>query len=153
MLSQAPRHPEKMVKSFQGLWSLSALTRTPHLGWKHRGSGRDRQSHGSSRSSRRHLREGSAVPTVIVEVPAGLLDGVAVRRRVGRGRGRQVWGDAADGHCLPVSVHRLGVKGAEFGVLGDGRAFEGVSVQIVPGVAGNAWRVGDGADGHLGGRV
>lgn len=94
------------------------------------------------------MRKGAL--TVVVEVPIRLLDGVTVRRRVGRRRGRQVGGHAADGHGLPVPVHGLGVKGAEFGVLGDGRPFEGVSVQIVSRVTWDARGVGDGTDRHLG---
>lgn len=93
---------------------------------------------------------GKGVLTVIVEVPAGLLDGVTVGRRVGRRRGWQVRGNAADSYGFPVPVHRLGVKGAELGVLRDSRSFKGISVQIVPGVTWNAWSVGDGTDGHLG---
>ena len=91
-----------------------------------------------------------AALTIIVEVPAGLLYGVAVRRGVGRWWGRQVRGHAADGHCLPVSVHRLGVKGAEFGMLRDSRSLKGIAVKVVPGVTWNAWSVGYRTDGHLG---
>lgn len=88
--------------------------------------------------------------TVIIVVPVGLLDGVAVGDGVGgRGRG-QVGRHAAHRHRLPVSVRRVRVEGAELRVLGDGRALERVPVQVVPRVAGNAGRVGDGPHGHLG---
>lgn len=87
--------------------------------------------------------------TVVVVVPVGLLDGVAVGHGVRGWRRRQVGRHAAHGHRLAVSVYRVRVEGAELRVLGDGRALEGVPVQVVPGVAGDAGRVGDGPDGHL----
>lgn len=52
-----------------------------------------------------------------------------------------------------MPVHGVGVEGAELGVFGDGRALEGVAVQVVPGVAGDAGGVGDGPHGHLGRHV
>lgn len=82
--------------------------------------------------------------TVIIIVPVWLLDGVAVRDRVGgRGRG-EVGRYAAHRHGLAVSVHGVGVEGAELRVLGDSRALEGVPVQVVSRVARNAGSVGDG---------
>lgn len=147
MLGQGSRR-HKSFSNHSGSLGHLPLTKTPHLDPKHQ---RRRWNSESSCPSRRHFTEtGTGVLTVIVEVPAGLLDGVAVGRRVGRGRGWQVWGDAADGHGFPVPVHGLGVEGAELGVLRDSRAFEGIPVQVVPGVAGDARRVGDGAHGHLG---
>ena len=47
-------------------------------------------------------------------------------------------------------MHGLGVEGAELGVLGDSRPFEGVAVKVVSRVTWNAWGVGDGSDRHLG---
>lgn len=95
-------------------------------------------------------RAGKRVLTIIVKVPAGLLYGVTVGRRIGRWWRRQVWSHAAHGHSLAVSMHGLGVESTEFGMLGDGRAFKGISVKIVSGVTGNAWSVGNRADRHLG---
>lgn len=93
---------------------------------------------------------GKCALTVIVKVPARLLYGVTVRRRVGRWWRGQVWSYAAHGHSFPVSVHGLGVERTEFWMLWDGRAFERIAVKIVSRVTWNARSVGNGADRHLG---
>lgn len=49
---------------------------------------------------------------------------------------------------MPVT-HRIGVKGAELGVLRHGRALERAAVQVVPRVARDAGGVRDGSHGHL----
>lgn len=48
-----------------------------------------------------------------------------------------------------MTVHRVGVKRAEFWVLRYGGALKGIPVQIVTGVAGNAGSVGNGPNGDL----
>lgn len=88
--------------------------------------------------------------TVVVKVPARLLYGVAVWGRVGRRRWRQVWSYAAHSHGFSMPVHRLGVEGAEFWMLWDRGAFEGIAVKVVSRVAWNAGSVGNGTDRHLG---
>lgn len=87
--------------------------------------------------------------TIIVIIPAGLLYGVAVGNRVGWWWRGQVWCYTADGHRLPVSVHRVGVERAEFRMFRYGRALKGIPVQVVTGVAGNAGSVGNGPHGDL----
>lgn len=87
--------------------------------------------------------------TIIVIVPAGLLNGVTVRDGVGGwGRG-QVGCYTAHSHGLAVPVDWVGVEGAKLGVFWDGWALKGVAVQIVARVAGDAGSVGDGAHGDL----
>ena len=88
--------------------------------------------------------------TFILKVPRRFLYGVAVGGGDGgRGRG-EIGGDATHRHGPPVSVRGVRVEGAELRVFRDDGALEGAPVQVVPGVAGDAGRVGDGPDGDPG---